>query len=448
MTFDRFRARITRGYVLVAVALIVAIGGATTVLAFLLFGRGMSDGITGAAARAAAAATSVHAPSFEARSRAIAARIRPDRFHIVAISSTGQVRSLDRRGDADGDRALASFVGRVVGLPHARVRIPGGILVIGPDIDRFASLLVWYWTIVLPIGVVCVLLAWLAGRRLTARAVGPLAAVTNALNVIAAGDDAPKPLRPGSDDLRELTDAYNDVVFRLRSADAQRAQAEGQLRRFIADAGHELRTPLTVIMGYLDALRRGIVAPGDAARETYATMLDESRRMRRTIEQLLALARLDRPQAVPLARIDLGNAVHAAARLLEPLAGGRLRVDVDPGIVAEADQSELTEAIKNVIDNALRYGGDGPVAVTLATEGDDAVITVADRGPGMSPEDRDNAFERFYRGSNASRTDGSGLGLSIAKRAAERANGSVSMTSAPGEGTHVELRLPLAGRET
>jgi two-component system OmpR family sensor kinase len=321
------------------------------------------------------------------------------------------------------------------------VAVPGGAILIAPDIDRFGELLLWYWSIAIPIGIVAVIVAWLVGRRITARAIGPLVDVTNALRVIAAGDFSPQRLLSDSSDLRELTSAYNDVAYSLAAATAERAKTEAQMRQFIADAGHELRTPLTIIMGYLDALRHGIVG-ADGTQQTYATMLDESRKMRALIEKLILLARLDRAPKAPLAPVDLSEIAAHAAQTLAPIANGRIRIASNGPVIVTANEGELHEAIKNIIDNALKYAPGSPVAVRIVEDAGRACVEICDEGPGMEPQDAAHAFDRFYRGSTRGETEGSGLGLAIAKSAVERAGGTAGIDSAPGRGTSVRLCLP------
>jgi signal transduction histidine kinase len=108
-----------------------------------------------------------------------------------------------------------------------------------------------------------------------------------------------------------------------------------------------------------------------------------------------------------------------------------------------ADESEVYEALRNVVENALKHAPHSPVDVRVEADGDAVTVTVVDRGPGMGDEERTHAFERFYRGASRGAIDGSGLGLAIAKRAVERAQGEIALTSEPGFGTTVVLRLPI-----
>ncbi|HLI96344.1 MAG TPA: HAMP domain-containing sensor histidine kinase, partial [Candidatus Baltobacteraceae bacterium] len=443
--FNAFRRRITQGYVVLAIVLIVVIVAASSVLAFLLFSRSMNDAIAGASQRASDTAASImsHNATLAQAAPEIAQAVGRHAFHVVVVDGTGRrLAQNEREGSPSTGRAIVIAFGRAIGLPRARVPIKGGAILISPDIDRFGALLLWYWSIMLPIGIVAVLVAWAFGRRITARAVGPLADVTGALRVIAGGDFSPQRLLEGSSDLRDLTGAYNDVAYSLATATAQRARTEAQMRQFIADAGHELRTPLTIIMGYLDALRHGIVQP-DGAQRTYDTMLDESRKMRTLIEKLILLARLERAPTAPPVALDLGSVAENAVETLSPLANGRIHIERTGGpYVVTANESELHEAIKNAVDNALKYAPQSDIRVAIAGDQDHAWVEVADSGPGMDPQDAAHAFDRFYRGAARADAEGTGLGLAIAKGALERAGGSAELDTGPGRGTIVRLRLP------
>ncbi len=363
----------------------------------------------------------------------------------VTVFDTGH-RLLAASTPAHAGTSLAQRLGALVGIGRVRVPIRGGTIVIAADFDRFGRLLLWYWSIMLPAGFLAVLIAWLIGRRITARAVGPLRNVTEALNFIASGQMSPQRLIAGGDELRELTSAYNDVAYRLSTETLQRQQTEMQMRQFIADAGHELRTPLTVIMGYLDLLRRGGVTGEAGTRQAYESMLEESRRMRTLVEKLMLLARLERPvSGANVGAVDLSDVMRRVAGSLTPLSGDRLHLaDGTPPVAVVADESELYEAIKNIVDNALKYAPQSAVELDVKQDGDSACAVITDRGPGMDPQDLAHAFDRFYRGAARVEAEGSGLGLSIAKLAVERAGGTITIDSTPGSGTSVALCLPLA----
>jgi len=156
------------------------------------------------------------------------------------------------------------------------------------------------------------------------------------------------------------------------------------------------------------------------------------------------LARLERPAPPRPERIDAGVVARRATDALAPLAGpDRITLHVADALAfIDADESELYEAVKNVVENAVRYAPGSDVSVSVASDGARVTIEVSDRGPGMTPQDVEYAFDRFYRGTSRANGDGSGLGLAIAKRAVERAGGAIALESRPGQGTRVAMSFP------
>jgi two-component system OmpR family sensor kinase len=298
-----------------------------------------------------------------------------------------------------------------------------------------------YWLIIFPIGVICVLLAWVAARGITRRAISPLIDVTDALNGIAGGDFTPKMLLEHGTGLYDLTAAYNDVAYRLNTATAEQRRQSAEMRQFIADAGHELRTPLTIFMGYLEALREGVVRDSEAVHRVHETMLDESRKMRTIIEKLILLARMEREPQLQSERIDLSSVAARAVDALRPIAGDRVELHTEGPAEVVGDDGELYEAIKNVVENAVRYAPESAVRVSVLSDSQGPEVIVEDRGPGMQTVDVEHAFDRFYRGMSRRDVEGSGLGLAIAKRAVERMGGTIALRSNSVEGTRVSMRF-------
>ena len=429
---------------MLAVALIVLVVATTSALAFILYVGTLNDAIGAEAARAtqrAGSYGSLHQP-LAAYAQQLAGEIGGPRVGVRVYDDQRRLIASSSHGSAAAGR-LTRAVAAVLGLHPAVVGVQGGTIVVAPDLAGFAHLLTRYLEFVLPIGGLAVLAAWLVGRRITRRAVEPLRDVASALNRIAGGDFAPQPLPSGESSLRDLTAAYNDVAHRLTSATAERDRNESQMRQFIADAGHELRTPLTIVMGYIEILQRGVVGDPAGVAAVYDTMLSESRRMRTSIDELILLARLERPASPQTQPVDVLAVSKRAVDTLAPLAGnGRIDLMSDgaPATV-EADDGELYEAIKNVIENAVRYAPGSPISVDVAAGKHAVTVVVGDRGPGMSERDVEHAFDRFYRGGERG-GEGSGLGLAIAKRAVERVGGTIALESAARAGTKVTISLP------
>jgi two-component system OmpR family sensor kinase len=331
-------------------------------------------------------------------------------------------------------------------LHRAQVPVAGGLVVVTADLNQLQDTLRAYWALMLPVGVLAVALAWLAGWTITRRALSPLRQISVAMRRFARGDFRPEPVRStGDDEIGELAHSYNGALHQVRSAFADRDRTEAEIRQFIADAGHELRTPLTVIMGYLDVLEDGAVdAPGIRER-VFATLRQESRRMRSLIEKLIYLARLERGEPTAREIVDVSAVVARVAASLAPVdAGARIEVTTVSGARVVADDADLAEAVRNLVDNALKYAPESKVTVSTALDGDDVVLAVRDRGPGMSERDQAHAFDRFYRGRGNDDVEGSGLGLAIVKRAVLRCDGTIALESREGEGTAFTIRLPRA----
>ena len=438
--FSAFGRRLTRAYALLAVALIVLVGAATSAVAFIGYVSTLNDGIvstTQAVKRDVATFEKRHEPIGQYAQALVESQTRP-RIRVTVYDTR---HNLLAGGSAHSSR-VTSVVVALLGLHHTEIDVPGGEIHIGPDIDGFARYQVQYWLTILPIGILAMLLAWFIVRRITGSAIQPLVDVTQALRKIAGGDFSPELVLERNNELRDLTTAYNDVAYRLSAATAERRRNDAEMRQFIADAGHELRTPLTVIMGYLDVLQQGVVRDAEGVSHIYETMLGEGRRMKTVIEKLIFLARLERESSASGPAVDLSAIAGRAVDALKPLAGDRIHFASSGKTTAVADDGELYEAVKNVIENAVRYAPGSPIDVRVTSDDGHASIVVTDRGPGMSAVDIEHAFDRFYRGSTRELAEGSGLGLAIAKRAVERVGGSISLDSALREGTTVTMTFP------
>ncbi len=222
----------------------------------------------------------------------------------------------------------------------------------------------------------------------------------------------------------------------------ERRAAAAEFQRFLADAGHELRTPLTVVSGYAELLASS-VAGDEKAERMLAEMRAETARMRALVEKMLMLARLESPVSVPHL-IDVRTVAQDAVSSMRATNPGRkieARVGGDVAVVIDAD--DLYEAIRNLVENAVRYAPDSEVIVEVVARDGSAHVVVTDRGEGIAAAECEKIFDRFYRGRDRAGGDGSGLGLSIVSRVAERWSGDISLQSRPGQ-TSFDLSFPLA----
>jgi two-component system, OmpR family, sensor kinase len=287
------------------------------------------------------------------------------------------------------------------------------------------------------------LLALLAGLATARRAMEPIAELTAAARRIEQSRD-PSLTMPHPEAEDEVAELARTLESMLAALDEARGETEAALlrqREFVADASHELRTPLTSVLANLELLEE--VLEGEQ-RETAASALRSSRRMRRLVADLLLLARADAGRAARHQPVDLSSVVTDAAAEIEPVARGYvISISAPPGAEIEGARDELHRLVLNLLENALRHTDPGTaVEASVERRNGEIVLAVEDDGPGIPPELREKVFERFYRGSS-DRGGSSGLGLSIVRAVAESHQGSVTLEEPlDGRGARFVVRIP------
>ncbi len=291
-----------------------------------------------------------------------------------------------------------------------------------------------------------VLAAALGGWAIAARALRPVAAMTETASAIAHSRQFGRRLGrvEPRDEVGELARCFNEMLDSLEAV--HRAQ-----RRFVDDAAHELRAPLQTITGNIELLERARDLPSWQREAMLADVRAEAERLARLVGELLLLARADDGQPIARDRVPLDDLLVETLRGARPLAAG---VDVgiaaiEPAVVA-GDRDRLKQLLLILLENALRYTPNGgQVRVSLHRRSAEAVVEVVDSGIGIAPEDLPRVFDRFYRGDEARSRDagGSGLGLAIAKWIAEAHGGAIAVASRPGQGAAFTVALPLAADE-
>ncbi|WP_306215287.1 sensor histidine kinase [Actinoplanes sp. RD1] len=282
-----------------------------------------------------------------------------------------------------------------------------------------------------------------------------LGRLSRALNAMLAQIEAAFTARALSETAARAAESQaRDAAEAAQASEARAVRSEGKMRQFVADASHELRTPLTSIRGFAELYRQGAVATPEDTAKLVRRIEDEASRMGLLVEDLLLLARLDRQRPVELAPVELPVLALDAVQAAQATAPERtieLEVrDVPEKLVAYGDDARLRQVIGNLMTNALVHTPpEASVKLALSTApGNRAVIEISDTGPGLSPEQRERVFERFYRADEARtrRTDrqatGTGLGLAIVAAIVRAHHGSVEVDSEPGEGATFRVTLP------
>jgi signal transduction histidine kinase len=271
-------------------------------------------------------------------------------------------------------------------------------------------------------------LGWYAARYV----VRPLTRVTEAAQDIAAGKSQARLDPARAPDLARLTTSFNHMVDEL-SARNERD------RRFAADVSHELRSPLQTLAAAASVLSRRRPLMDDRTATAAGLVTDEVARFQGLVNDLLELARSDRP--AERAPVDVGELARQVCRTRK-LSDDLVEVGGD-GATWSVDRRRICRLLENLVDNATAYGG-GATAVRFRLDGDRGVIEVDDEGPGVSPEDKAVIFDRFVRGRSATaRADGAGTGLGLALVAQHAAahGGSAAVLDRPGGGARFRAEL-------
>lgn len=212
-------------------------------------------------------------------------------------------------------------------------------------------------------------------------------------------------------------------------------------RRFLDDTSHELRTPLTVIRGQVELLELDDTAEGRA--ETVHVVTDEVDRLSRMVDDLFLLARAEHPDFLWAEQINVGELMEQLHRKLRTLTPLTLRVDVPDALTVRGDRQRLTQAVMQLVANAIKHAGeDARIELGAQVAGADLVLSVTDDGPGVPATAAQSIFRRFRQAPGGAR-GGAGLGLAIVWAIAE-AHGGTARLAESSSGARFELAIPLA----
>jgi len=290
------------------------------------------------------------------------------------------------------------------------------------------------------LGILAVVVGMAVFSALAGRALRPVAELTRTAAEIARTRDFSRRVQRAGDEEDELVALAATFDSMLGSlGEAYLAQ-----QRFVGDVSHELRTPLTVIRGNADLLAGDHQEPPDR-HAAIEQIRREADRLSRLVGDLLALARADTARPFAGRPVQLDEVVVEAFGEMRHVGGPRLRLTGLRQAAVRGERDALFQLVVALLDNALRYTPDGQVAISLARDGEAAVLRVDDEGIGITPEELPRIFDRFYRSERARRVDrsGSGLGLAIARWIVERHGGAITLEPRAPRGTRATVRLPL-----
>ena len=277
---------------------------------------------------------------------------------------------------------------------------------------------------------------------LSSRIATPVTHLVEASRRIAAGHYAERVPTSGGGEVGELAETFNAMAGSLEATERRRLQLVG-------DVAHELRTPLATLDGYLEGLQDGVV---DAAPETWTLLRRETGRLNRLVDDLSELWRAEARQlSFTLETFEVADLAGAVVEQFRTPAASRsltIETDLPAGLKVHADRDRCAQVIGNYLSNAIRYSPDGTTITVSARRSDDQLtFAVRDQGPGLTPEQREHVFERFYRidPSRSRAIGGSGIGLAIVHALADAMGGRAwAESDGPGTGSTFLVSLPAA----
>ncbi|MEJ7892149.1 MAG: ATP-binding protein [Solirubrobacteraceae bacterium] len=412
---DEASSRSRRSVLFAALAGVLALGGALALVSFLVAGlRRPLSTLIDATRRLAAGDLS--------------ARVEPD-------------------GPAELRELSSSFNAMAVDIETARERVEAGRQRLAAVIESLGDALIicdGYGRVVQVNPRAGVLVPRLVPGTSIVTDPSPLPGLEEALDAEVEVDDDGRTLAVSA--ARMGAELRDGVVFTVRDT-TERVRLERAKSEFVATASHELRSPLTSIKGFVELLSSTELAPRQ--KDFVDIILLSTNRLVDLVNDLLDVARLEAGQLEIQRRpISVAEAVREVAALMGPRFDGRrqtLEVDIAPALpVALADPGRVRQIVTNLLTNAHVYTADGGcITVRVGATGDEVLLSVSDQGRGMSTEQMDRAFDRFFR-ADGSRGTGTGLGLSIVHSLVELHEGSVTIDSELERGTTVTVRLPRA----
>ncbi len=334
------------------------------------------------------------------------------------VRELGEVDTVER-GDIEGTRYIA--------VPITDEGQRKGTFVVTADLEHERGEVADAVQVALGISLAMLAVVSALAFAAVGRVLAPLRTLGATARSIGSTDDLTRRIDvTGDDEIAELGHLFNAMLDRLEQAFALQ-------REFVSDAGHELRTPITIIRGHLQLL-------DGADPETRRIITDELDRMNRFVEDLLTLAKAERPDFLLRSELDLDLLTDELMAKARKLAPRDWQLEHTGAGLLTADRQRVTQAVMNLAHNAVKHTVEGDtIALGSALENGDARIWVSDSGPGIPADEQERIFERF-----ATSGDGAGLGLAIVKTIATAHGGRIELESEPGHGARFTIILPAA----
>jgi signal transduction histidine kinase len=373
-------------------------------------------------------------------------RIVQDTFHIAErrfLVAEEVIRCFQGESSSKYNKEKHYFAQAIPIYDNTPIKGIEGVLVITASTEGILSLMDTVYDKALFLEILIGLVLVLAAMGAVTMLMKPFGDLQKKLNQVAAGALDTDISTESYRETRDISRAVGSTLSKLKEVDQSRQE-------FVSNVSHELKTPITSIRVLADSLMGMGEAPIELYREFMEDISDEIDRESKIIDDLLALVKMDKSEAeINLSQVDIVVLVKQILKRLRPIANKRnveLILESIREVTADIDETKLSLAISNLVENAIKYNSAGGwVRVTVDADHKFFYVKVADCGIGIPDEEQDRIFERFYRVDKArSRaTGGSGLGLSITRRVVLMHKGAIRLISKEGEGSTFTLRIPL-----
>ena len=334
-------------------------------------------------------------------------------------SPAGDVRYVAVPVEGDGGKTLGTFVVAIF-VADEREQVEEAV------------------QIVALVSAAVLLLGSIAAFSVVGRVLSPLSSLRDAAQAVSGTEMSKRIDVEGEDEVAQLARTFNGMLDRLEVAFASQ-------REFIRDVSHELRTPIAVSRGHLELLAGGHVTGEGERQATIGLVTGELDRMNRFVFDLLLLAKAESPNFLHLETVVLDEFIRELVAKARATAERDWRNGCESTLSIVADRQRLTQAVMNLVGNAVEHTQDGDeIEIGASVRRGEVTIWVRDSGVGIAPSEQRQIFTRFTRGGGSSRLyEGTGIGLAIVRAIAEAHGGRVRVASRPGEGARFELVLPV-----
>jgi two-component system sensor histidine kinase MtrB len=321
-----------------------------------------------------------------------------------------------------------------------RPRPAGSVIIFFYRAEAVEDALVQLWRLLTVASFAVVLLGTVAANLVARRVLRPVAEAGWAAQSMAEGDLSVRLPVESDDEIGNWAEAFNQMATSLEQQITALQEAQEHERRFVADVSHELRTPITALVNEAAALVKHLDALSDSGRHVGEMLIGDVDRMRRLVEDLLEISRLETGIPVDVSVVEVEPFLDAIIAERHP--GTRLRV-VGIEDRVPVDRRALERIVGNLLDNAFIHASGASTTVTVSADAGVLRIAVADEGPGVADSDLDRLFDRFYKSDSAGR-GGSGLGLAIARQHARHLGGDLTVRRGMARGLVFEVMVPVA----